>query len=114
MTRLILYVLAAVGFFTSRACGQDGASGDINAGREMASKLCGSCHLVGAGQNQPRSLAPSFEQIAEGSKTDTESLREFLTSTLSNVSHPGGMPNRPLSNDEIQKIGVYIRSLRRQ
>ena len=117
MTRFILFVLATLGFLSRQASGQGGHSEDVHAGRELATKLCTSCHIVRADQQQAPILqppAPSFEEIAQRSKTDAESLRGFLGSTHSSVSHPRAMPTPQLLDDQLQKVVAYIMSLRKQ
>jgi mono/diheme cytochrome c family protein len=117
MTMLLFFALAALGFLNSQALGQTANSSDINQGKELAERACGSCHVVRADQQQApilNSAAPSFEEIAQGTKADIVLLNGFLSGTQSNVSHPGGMPNPQLRGDEIQKVSEYILSLRRQ
>jgi len=114
MLRLIPFIAAALWCCAARA--QPDGPGEVQEGRELATKACAACHIVRADQEQRPTLRPpppSFEQIAQSSKADLESLRGFLKSTHSNISHPGGMPNPQLREEEIQKISAYIRSLRK-
>ena len=110
-----LCALAGLGFLNCEALGQTSNTGDVYLGRELATKECAPCHVVRTDQDQTlQPSGPSFEEIAQGAKTDTEFLRGFLKGTQSNIGHPGAMPNPQLLEEEIQKIGAYIRSLRRQ
>jgi mono/diheme cytochrome c family protein len=110
----LMYALTGLGFLNSQALGQTSNGGDINLGRKLATEKCSPCHVVRADQNQTlHPTGPSFEEIAQGGKTDPEFFRGFLKGTQSNVGHPGGMPNPQLLEEEIQEIGAYIRSLRK-
>jgi mono/diheme cytochrome c family protein len=79
---------------------------DIHAGRELALKVCSPCHLVAP------LPGPSFTDIAKGEYASATPLENFLRSTHSNVSHPGGMPRIDLSDEQIRAISAYIGSLR--
>jgi len=99
----ILLVGAAIGLLApARAEGQNGA----RSGEQLAQKLCSSCHLV---QQLP---GPSFADIARGDRASPDALRNFLRSTHSDVSHPGGMPTPELSDEQIRSIAAYLNSLR--
>ena len=50
--------------------------------------------------------------IAKSEYGSQAPLENFLRSTHSNVSHPGGMPNISLSGEQIRTISAYIGSLR--
>lgn len=87
----------------------------IRAGRELAVKACGSCHVVAtppSPQHAAPLAGPSFEEIAKGSKAAPDALRVFLLSTHSSVSHPGNMPRPALTEDQIRLISAYVSSLR--
>ena len=90
---------------------------NLRAGREVADKICAACHVVASDQKQApvsKPPAPSFEQIARGPKGDDWTLRTFLASTHSSISHPDAMPNPQLSDDQIRDVTAYILSLREQ
>ena len=53
MTRFILFVLVTLKVLSRQASGQGRHLEDVHAGRELAMKLCTSCHIVGADQRQP-------------------------------------------------------------
>jgi mono/diheme cytochrome c family protein len=99
----ILVVGAAIGLLApARAEDQN----DAHSGEQLAQKLCSSCHLVG------QLPGPSFVDLAKGDHASPDTLRNFLRSTHSDVSHPGGMPNPGLSDEQIRSIAAYLSSLR--
>jgi mono/diheme cytochrome c family protein len=99
----ILLVGAAIGPLAPvRADDQN----DVRSGERLAQRLCSPCHLVG----QLPGL--SFGEIARGDHASPRALRNFLRSTHSDVSHPGGMPNPELSDAQIRSIAAYLNSLR--
>lgn len=81
----------------------------------MAKELCASCHVVAVDQKQMPTVKPpviSFKEIAQRPTTDASSLQGFLSSTHSNISHPGAMPNPEITADQIRDVVAYILSLR--
>ena len=50
--------------------------------------------------------------IAKGDYHSAAPLENLLRSTHSNVSHPGGMPNIRLTEEQMRTISAYIASLR--
>jgi mono/diheme cytochrome c family protein len=106
----VMIIVASVTFASTPGQADDAAA---RAGQELAQKKCSPCHVITpSGQSQTHSGAPSFEEIAAGSKRTREALRAFLLSTNSNVSHPGGMPAPRLTEDQIDLIFAYLSSLR--
>lgn len=107
-----ILVLSGIVLASSFAQAEDAAA--VRAGRELAQEKCSPCHAMSrsSAQSQTRAAAPSFEEIAVGSKTTREALRAFLLSTNSNVSHPGAMPTPKLTESEIDLIYAYLSSLR--
>jgi mono/diheme cytochrome c family protein len=96
------------------SAGADDAQ-DIRAGKELAVRVCAPCQVVTSQPPQgqtPRPSAPSFEEIAKGTKAAPEPLRIFLLSTQSSVAHPGSMPNPKLTEDQIRVIAAYLSTLR--
>jgi mono/diheme cytochrome c family protein len=88
---------------------------EVQAGRDLAVSLCSPCHIVSAQtseQRPSRSVAPSFMEIAQGSKAAPEALRGFLRSTSSSVAHPTAMPHLELTDEQIGAIAAYFSSLR--
>jgi mono/diheme cytochrome c family protein len=99
----VLLVGAVIGLLAS-ARAEDQT--DARAGEQLAKKLCSSCHLVG------QLPGPSFADIARGDHASAAALSSLLRSTHSDVSHPGGMPNPELSDEQIRSIAAYLNSLR--
>jgi hypothetical protein len=79
---------------------------DVHTGYQLASRVCSPCHLVAP------LPGPSFMDIANSEYGSPAPLENFLRSTHSNVSHPGGMPSISLSGEQIRTISAYIGSLR--
>jgi mono/diheme cytochrome c family protein len=111
MARHAIWSFITVGLLFGPASGQEGSAVLIQKGRELADRLCSTCHSVAGGQPKTASNAPSFQNMADGQRADSESLRAFLNATQANVSHAGAMPNPRLRNDEIDEISAYIDSL---
>lgn len=82
------------------------AIADANAGRDLARKLCVSCHAVEADAGPIQSDVPSFHSIANRQGQTREALINWLT-----LPHPP-MPRLDLSRQEIQDLGAYLLSLR--
>lgn len=109
--------LALMSAATTPATSETPRVANSRAGREVADKICAACHVVASDQKQApvsKPPAPSFEQIARGPKGDDWTLRTFLASTHSSISHPDAMPNPQLSDDQIRDVTAYILSLREQ
>jgi len=88
-----------------RRRGTDQAS-DVQAGYALAIKACSPCHAVS------ETVGPSFAKIAKGPHATPDSLRDFLRSTHSDVSHPSAMPSPEHTEQQIDDIAAYIASLR--
>jgi mono/diheme cytochrome c family protein len=87
----------------------------VQAGKDLAVSLCSPCHVVTpqASERRPSgSGAPSFLDIAQGSKAAPDALRGFLRSTSSSVAHPAAMPHLDLTDEQIGTIAAYLSSLR--
>ena len=77
--------------------------GDADAGARFAQRECAACHVVGGDwPANPRSPAPSFENIAGEPSATALSLRVFL-----NTPHRN-MPNLILSETETDDVIAYI------
>ena len=91
-------------------------SGDVRAGRSVATSVCSICHVVAADQELPPFLhppAPSFTAIANRRTTSADSLRKFLTTTHMNLKTTAGMPSPQLTDDQTTNVIAYLLSLRR-
>lgn len=83
------------------------ASDDTAKGRELAERLCKTCHLTpGQGEKQSASEIPGFYAIARRPNQDLEGIVEWLRSI------PPMMPNHHLSQDEMFALAQFILSLR--
>jgi mono/diheme cytochrome c family protein len=99
---------AAAALSFGSACPQD-LAGDIAHGREIAERMCASCHVVGRRQSfvdLDLPLAPDFKAVADGPVTSYTALFVFLYSI-----HPS-MPNIILSPEDANDVVAYIMSLR--
>ena len=79
---------------------------DVKAGQALAIKACSRCHVVS------ESVGPPFAEIAKGPHATPDSLRDFLRSVHSDVSHPSAMPSPELTEQQIDDLAAYIASLR--
>ena len=97
-------ILAASG---SAANAQD-TSGNPEAGRVFARRVCSSCHAVTAEQASQRTIAigPDFQTIANTSGLTATALRAFLQ-----TPHPK-MPNLILTPEQWADVIAFVLSLR--
>ena len=83
--------------------------GDPGRGRDLARRLCASCHLVGPEQRGPvPDGMPSFMAIAARPGVTEDRLLGVLVSP----PHPA-MPAPPLDRRQMRDTAAYILSLRR-
>ncbi|MGF1610503.1 MAG: c-type cytochrome [Kiloniellales bacterium] len=80
------------------------AAGDAETGRALAQQWCSSCHYVEGGAASD--VAPAFGELAKRPVATEEGWRAWLTEP-----HPP-MPDLQLSNQEIESIVAYLKSLR--
>ncbi|WP_342241887.1 c-type cytochrome [Inquilinus sp. OTU3971] len=81
--------------------------GDPLQGRELAERVCASCHAVERGQaSSPNPQAPRFETIAAVPGMTGTAVSIFLR-----TPHRA-MPNLVLNAEEISNVATYILSLR--
>jgi mono/diheme cytochrome c family protein len=84
------------------------SDGDIEAGQRIAETWCGSCHIVGPGQQRGTSTgAPTFTEIARMKSTTPLGLQVFLQTPHER------MPDLQLTRAEMNDLIAYIMSLRR-
>jgi mono/diheme cytochrome c family protein len=101
-----LFVVAALALPVA-ALGQP-LAGDPSSGRQMATKICASCHqVVGGSGSSGLSGPPSFVDIANMPSTTALSLRVFLRSSHRN------MPNLIISDGDTDDLIAYILGLRK-
>lgn len=83
------------------------ASDDVAKGRELAQRLCATCHMApGQGEKKSRAEIPGFYAIARRPKQTEQGIIEWLRSV------PPMMPNHHLSQDEMVSLAQFIMSLR--
>ena len=75
--------------------------GNPDAGHELASKLCTSCHIVGT-ERAGSDVAPPFLVIARDPQTTLTALHAWV-----GPGHPM-LPNLALSSQQIADINAYL------
>ncbi len=77
---------------------------DAKSGKELASKLCVSCHIVGreASSNTVPADVPSFTTIANKPGQTAEAIAGAIV-----IAHPP-MPQIQLTREEIGDLAAYI------
>lgn len=81
--------------------------GQADLGRDLAQKLCATCHAIGAAERSPNAMAPAFRRIDQRIDLDemAEKLREGII---------GGHPEMPvfkLTPPEARALTAYLRSI---
>ena len=79
--------------------------GNAEAGHELASNLCTSCHIVGD-ERSGSDLAPPFPLIAKNPRLSLEQLHGW-----GGPGHPM-LPDLALTPDQVADINAYLDSLR--
>lgn len=97
--------IALVALAGGLVLGQPG-SADAQNGRELAQKLCATCHVVSADQAPARIDVPSFAVIANLPGQTAERLAGAIV-----IPHPE-MPAVSLTRQEIRDVIAYILTLR--
>jgi mono/diheme cytochrome c family protein len=82
---------------------------DAGHGKQLASRLCSNCHLVGdAEQQQVNVDVPSFQEIADKTGQSAGAIMAHILLP----KHP--MPDIPLTKSELADLTAYIMSLREE
>ena len=102
ISRLATFVCLALMLTT----GSSYAQSQLNSGKNIATQLCATCHLVAEGQTAALADVPTFRSIAEKYGEEMDYLVGFLADP-----HPP-MPNFNLTRREIFDLLAYIKSLR--
>ncbi len=97
----VLYVPSALSQATAAG------AGDIAKGRDLAERLCSSCHTVTPGTSSGSMPARGFEELANAPGQTQLRLAGSII-----IPHPA-IPNVPLNRTEIRDIVAYISSLGR-
>jgi len=100
-------VAGVLGLAATMAVAPAGAQeqGSAEAGHELASNLCTSCHIVG-NERSGSDLAPPFPLIARNPRLSMEELHGW-----GGRGHPM-LPDLALTPDQIADINAYLDSLR--
>jgi mono/diheme cytochrome c family protein len=98
---LLVAVLTAIAMIRPLAAQQ---AGDAAAGRELASKLCGGCHIVGT-ERVGSDVAPPFLAIAKDPDVTLTELHGWR-----GPGHPL-LPNLALTTRQTGDINAYLDSL---
>ena len=84
------------------------ADNTVEAGHQLAEKLCSRCHAIGKTGDSPFKPAPPFRTLS--SKYHLEDLEEALAEGIT-VGHEE-MPEFTFSPDQIDGLIAYLRTLR--
>ena len=83
------------------------ARSDVEKGRELAERLCASCHMQpGQGEKSGHSGIPSFRAVANRPGQSVDGIASWLKIA------PPTMPNHHLSHEEKARLAAFIMSLR--
>ena len=105
---LLPYVVATAIFAQQSPVLAQPADGDPASGRQLATRLCSSCHRVLPMTLSDREDPPSFQSIADLPATTGISLNVFLHSNHRN------MPDLVVSSAESNDLIAYILSLKKK
>jgi mono/diheme cytochrome c family protein len=82
---------------------------DAGHGKQLASRLCSNCHLVGDPEQQQANVdVPSFQEIANKAGQSAGAIMAHILLP----KHP--MPVIPLTKSELADLTAYILSLREE
>ena len=99
-----LTMLMALTIVVGQAALAHAASGNAEAGRQLAIRSCSSCHAIDAAKTATDN-APPFAAVAKTNKERPAWIRGWLTQP-----HPP-MPNISLSRQQIDDIIAYLGTL---
>jgi mono/diheme cytochrome c family protein len=85
--------------------GASGLAADARSGKQLAFKICAICHVVAEGRSPGDPSAPSFQSIAI-----SQQFREKGLVALLSEKHER-MPNLALTQDQVDDLEAYIKSL---
>lgn len=105
--KVLLYGVAATTLASQFSVFDQRLSADPTSGRQLATKLCSSCHRVLPMILTDKADPPSFQSIADLPSTTGLSLNVFLHSNHKN------MPNIILSQTESDDLIAYMLSLKK-
>ena len=104
-TLVVLFFLSGVPAVAGPVTG----SPDAEHGKDLASRLCSNCHLVGdPEQQQANADVPSFHEIANKEGQSAGAIMAHIMLP----KHP--MPTIPLTKSELADLSAYILSHRQE
>jgi mono/diheme cytochrome c family protein len=80
--------------------------GDVEAGRQIAERLCAGCHAMGAGDESSHPAAPPLRTFAE--RWPLEHLEEAFAEGITVGHHDIPMPEFILEPDEIADLIAFL------
>ena len=110
-----IVLLALISGLASGAQGQTPSADQIAAGRDLARRVCGACHVVMQQRDELPVLAPpgpSFAVLAQRPLLTQAWLREFLDPNHRNMGPHEAMPNPRLADYQIDEIVAFMISLK--
>ena len=90
-------------------------AGTVTDGRDIALKVCSSCHVVVSGQVQPPTLKPPaapFAEIAARPNVTEAFLRDFLAKPHGEARSVSAMPGFLMPSRQADAIIAYLMSLK--
>lgn len=83
------------------------ADADVEQGRDMAARLCATCHMnPGQGEKAGPGGIPSFKAVANRPAQTQDRVEAWL------LSIPRMMPNHNLTQEESRVLAAFVMSLR--
>jgi mono/diheme cytochrome c family protein len=109
----VALVLSAGLFSPARAAPPN--ADQIAAGRELAHRVCGACHVVTQPSDELPVLSPpgpSLAVLAQRPQLTEPALRDFLASSHGGMGPHQAMPNPRLADYQIDEIVAFMMSLK--
>jgi mono/diheme cytochrome c family protein len=101
MPKATIAVFAALALVT---CTAPGFAADALRGKQFASRVCSTCHVVFEGQSPRNPNAPSFQSVANSPQFREKGVRLLWE------QHPT-MPNISVTQEQSDDLAAYIKSL---
>lgn len=113
--KLAIVSLALMSGLASGARAETPTADQIAAGRDLARRICGACHVVMQQRDELPVLTPpgpSFAALAQRPLLTQVWLREFLGPNQRNIGPHEAMPNPRLADYQIDAIVAFMMSLK--
>lgn len=93
------------------ACGGDGATPDIAAGKVTFSNLCASCHTLADSGKPPANIGPNLDDAFRASRQVGMSEQQFsgLVKEWVTIAQPP-MPRKLVQGQDLENVAAYIAS----